>query len=48
MKIANLFKPGTRAFWGTTYALGLALFDQYLERYSKLCYPGQLRASQHI
>jgi hypothetical protein len=32
MKIANLFKPGTRAFWGTTYALGLALFDQYLLR----------------
>jgi hypothetical protein len=32
MKIANLFKPGTHAFWGTTYALGLALFDQYLLR----------------
>ena len=32
MKIANLFKPGTRAFWGTTYTLGLALFDQYLLR----------------
>ena len=32
MKIANLFKPGTHAFWGTTYTLGLALFDQYLLR----------------
>ena len=32
MKIASLFKPGTHAFWGTTYALGLALFDQYLLR----------------
>ena len=32
MKIANLFKPGTHAFWSTTYTLGLALFDQYLLR----------------
>src|SRR6266496_1245812 len=32
MKVADEFRPGTRAFWGTTYALGLALFDQYLLR----------------
>jgi hypothetical protein len=32
MKIATQFKPGTHAFWGTTYAIGLALFDQYLLR----------------
>ena len=30
MKVAAQFRPGTRAFWGTTYTLGLALFDQYL------------------
>src|SRR5258706_4406142 len=32
MKIASMFRPGTRAFWGTTYGFGLALFDQYLLR----------------
>lgn len=32
MKVASLFRPGTRAFWGTTYALCLGLFDQYLLR----------------
>jgi hypothetical protein len=32
MKVASLFRPGTRAFWGTTYGFGLALFDQYLLR----------------
>ncbi len=32
MKVADRFKPGTQAFWGTTYALGIALFDQYLLR----------------
>ena len=32
MKVAAHFRPGTRAFWGTTYALDLALFDQYLLR----------------
>ena len=32
MKVAAHFRPGTRAFWGTTYALGLALFDHYLLR----------------
>lgn len=30
MKVVAQFRPGTRAFWGTTYTLGLALFDQYL------------------
>jgi hypothetical protein len=32
MKVAAYFRPGTRAFWGTTYALDLTLFDQYLLR----------------
>lgn len=32
MKVATHFRPGTRAFWGTTYALDLTLFDQYLLR----------------
>jgi hypothetical protein len=32
MKVAAQFRPGTRAFWSTTYSLGLALFDQYLLR----------------
>ncbi|WP_028061001.1 phospholipase D-like domain-containing protein [Candidatus Solirubrobacter pratensis] len=32
MKVAAHFRPGTRAFWGTTYALELTLFDQYLLR----------------
>lgn len=32
MKVATEFRPGTRAFWGTTYALDLTLFDQYLLR----------------
>jgi hypothetical protein len=32
MKVAAHFRPGTRVFWGTTYALELTLFDQYLLR----------------
>ena len=32
MRVAAQFRPGTRAFWGTTYALDLTLFDQYLFR----------------
>jgi hypothetical protein len=32
LKVAAHFRPGTRAFWGTTYALELTLFDQYLLR----------------
>lgn len=32
MRVAAQFRPGTRAFWGTTYALELTLFDQYLLR----------------
>ncbi|HEX3959491.1 MAG TPA: hypothetical protein VHZ03_23145 [Trebonia sp.] len=32
MKVADEFTPSTRAFWGTTYSLGLGLFDQYLLR----------------
>jgi hypothetical protein len=32
VKVAAHFRPGTRAFWGTTYALELTLFDQYLLR----------------
>ncbi len=32
MRVAAQFRPGTRVFWGTTYALELTLFDQYLLR----------------
>jgi hypothetical protein len=32
VKVAAQFRPGTRAFWGTTYGLDLSLFDQYLLR----------------
>lgn len=32
MKTATHFRAGTRAFWGTTYAFALGLFDQYLLR----------------
>jgi hypothetical protein len=32
VRVAAQFRPGTRAFWGTTYALDLTLFDQYLLR----------------
>jgi hypothetical protein len=32
VRVAAQFRAGTRAFWGTTYALDLTLFDQYLLR----------------
>ncbi len=32
MRVAAHFRPGTHAFWCTTYSLDLALFDQYLLR----------------
>jgi hypothetical protein len=32
VKVGAQFRPGTRAFWGTTYAPDLTLFDQYLLR----------------